>query len=320
MKEKESLISLLLILLCFYTAVLFLKEIQMFSLFEHLFTLGYKVLIALCFVLLFEPIIERLHFKKRALSCTVVYLVLLVMVTLIGVLIVPVIVNEWDRLTELFAAVQKMGSTDAEMAFSYESAMTSTLSFLKSFADLAVSYLMAFFISLEFDELKNHLSQSAGFKKAFEFYDEFKEVIFQYVKALVLDISLLFLMQTIVLLVFDVDYAVSLAFGLAVLNIIPYFGATLGQILIFLVDYLVSGEFHFVMILCVFAVQQVESNCLQPMLYGRMMNLKPLYMFISILFFGTLMGMTGVLFAPIFAVAIQFFLQRCFQHRNEGTD
>jgi len=43
------------------------------------------------------------------------------------------------------------------------------------------------------------------------------------------------------------------------------------------------------------------------------MNIRPLYMFVSILFFGKLIGLTGVLFAPVFAVAIQFVLQKMFQ-------
>ncbi|MBQ7889258.1 MAG: AI-2E family transporter [Erysipelotrichaceae bacterium] len=225
----------------------------------------------------------------------------------------PVIVNEWEKLKELFQKVISMATSETELVFSYQNAFDSTLTFLQKFTDISLSYLLGYFISLEYLELKNYLSKNLRINQIFKLYDDFKEMIFLYIKALVFDLGILLTAQTLVLNLFHVRYAFSLAFGLAVLNIIPYFGSVFGQIIIFFIDYLTTGTFRFSMIMSVFVVQQIESNCLQPILYGKVMHLKPLYIFISILFFGSFMGLIGVLFAPVFAIAIQHFLQHLKQ-------
>ena len=313
MRSKHRLIVLLEVLLICTLSIHLLNQLQLFSLFITFFELLYTILISLCFVFIFEPIIEKVPFKKRGIQCTVVYFSLFVLVFLIGVLFMPVIVNEWERLKELFQKVISMATSETELVFSYQNAFDSTLTFLQKFTDISLSYLLGYFISLEYLELKNYLSKNLRINQIFKLYDDFKEMIFLYIKALVFDLGILLTAQTLVLNLFHVRYAFSLEFGLAVLNIIPYFGSVFGQIIIFFIDYLTTGTFRFSMIMSVFVVQQIESNCLQPILYGKVMHLKPLYIFISILFFGSFMGLIGVLFAPVFAIAIQHFLQHLKQ-------
>lgn len=313
MRSKHRLIVLLEVLLICTLSIHLLNQLQLFSLFITFFELLYTILISLCFVFIFEPIIEKVPFRKRGIQCTVVYFSLFVLVFLIGVLFMPVIVNEWEKLKELFQKVISMATSETELVFSYQNAFDSTLTFLQKFTDISLSYLLGYFISLEYLELKNYLSKNLRINQIFKLYDDFKEMIFLYIKALVFDLGILLTAQTLVLNLFHVRYAFSLAFGLAVLNIIPYFGSVFGQIIIFFIDYLTTGTFRFSMIISVFVVQQIESNCLQPILYGKVMHLKPLYIFISILFFGSFMGLIGVLFAPVFAIAIQHFLQHLKQ-------
>lgn len=313
MRSKYQLSVLLEVLLICTFGIHLLNQLQLFSLFVTIFELIYTILISLCFVFIFEPIIEKVPFKKRGIQCTAVYFSLFILVFLIAILFMPVIVNEWEKVKELFQKVISMAPSETELAFSYQNAFDSTLTFLEKFADISLSYLLGYFISLEYLELKNYLSKNIKILHFFILYDDFKEMIFLYIKALALDLGILLTAQTFVLSLFHVRYAFSLAFGLAVLNIIPYFGSMFGQIIIFFIDYLTTGTFRLGMIMSVFVVQQIESNCLQPLLYGKVMHLKPLYIFISILFFGSFMGLIGVLFAPVFAVAIQYFLQHLKQ-------
>lgn len=310
MKRKESLILLFLGTAIVYVLTLLLKELDLYAIVSCIFDLISTAGIALCFVFVFEPLIEKLPFSHRTFCCTIVYLSLFVLVIMIGGLLAPVIINEWDKIKELFQMMNSASDSQIELAFSYDSAVSSTLQLVSQAADLLIAYLMAYFISVEFEELRSFLITWKDFKSFFDEYEQFKEIIFQYLKALLVDMSVLFTALLIVLSCFDVSYALSLSLCLALLNIIPYFGALAGQILIFVVDFLVFGRFRFLMILSVFAIQQIESNVLQPMLVGKMMNIRPLYMFVSILFFGRLIGFTGVLFAPVFAVAVQYIVQK----------
>ena len=294
----------------FYVCVLILKEFNLFSFVTSFLELLYCFLIALCFVFVFEPLIEKIPVKNRTIRCTFVYLILFLFVLIAAGLLVPVIVKEWDKLKELLQMVFTMRTKESELAFSYGDALNSTLEMISRFTDLIFAYLLAFFISLEYEDICLFLMHSAALKRFFEIYDEFKEHVFLYLKALMIDVCVLFFAQLTVLNLFQVNYALSLALGLALLNIIPYFGSLFGQLLIFLVDYLTAGQFRFFLVLSVFAVQQIEANALQPVLFSRMMNIRPLYLFFSILFFGNVLGFAGVLFAPVFAVAIQFAIQR----------
>ena len=287
-----------------------LKEVNCFSLVESLFGFIYSFIIALCFVLVFEPLIERLPFKNRVVCCALVYMTLLLLLFFACFLIVPLIVNQWDHLKQWLEMMFSMQSKESELAISYENAFSSTIKVVGQFADLAISYLFAFFISLDFDEICLTLTSYRFFDRFFMYYDEFKEMIFQYIKALLIDVCVLFFSQFTVLSLFDVKAAFSLSIGLACLNLFPYFGSICGQILIFLSDYLNTGEFRIGLILCVFVIQQIEANLLQPVLFSRMMNIRPLYLFVSILFFGEILGFTGFLFAPVFAVAVQFVLEK----------
>ncbi len=266
-------------------------------------------MIALCFVFVFEPLIEKIPFSSRTIRCTLVYLILFLFVLVAAGLLVPVIVNQWDKLKDLLKMVFTMQSKESELAFSYGDALSSTFQMIGNFTDVIFAYLLAFFISLEYEEIRDFLMHTS-LNHFFVIYDEFKEHVFLYLKALLIDVCVLFFAQLIILNLFQVNYSLSLALGLSLLNMIPYFGSLLGQLLIFLVDYLTTGQFRIFLVLSVFLVQQIESNALQPVLFSRMMNIRPLYLFISILFFGNVMGFAGVLFAPVFAVAIQFGIQQ----------
>jgi predicted PurR-regulated permease PerM len=97
--------------------------------------------------------------------------------------------------------------------------------------------------------------------------------------------------------VLGVPYALALALLLAVLDLIPMVGATLGAIPPILAAFAVSPVKALILVVYIVIYQQIESQVLNPLVYGRSVHLPGLVVFVSVLVGGTLMGILGALVA-----------------------
>jgi predicted PurR-regulated permease PerM len=90
-------------------------------------------------------------------------------------------------------------------------------------------------------------------------------------------------LTTIVLLIMGVPYAVALGLIVAILDLIPLAGATLAAIIVGAVAFLHSIPAGIIVIVFFVLYQQVENHILQPVVYGRTVQLSPLVVLISVL-------------------------------------
>jgi putative permease len=110
---------------------------------------------------------------------------------------------------------------------------------------------------------------------------------------------------TIMFMVFGFDFQRSLFFGfvLGFLDIVPYIGGFIGLLLPILYSFTVSsellmGQWTFLGLIAVNGViQLLASNILQPIIMGKEVNLHPLLVLSSFIFFGSLFGVAGVILA-----------------------
>jgi len=124
-------------------------------------------------------------------------------------------------------------------------------------------------------------------------------------------------LTTLVLLIMGVPYAVALGLIVAILDLIPLAGATIAAILIGTVAFLHSVPAGIVVVIFFVVYQQVENHLLQPIVYGRTVQLSPLTVLISILVGAELAGVLGALAAIPVAGSIQVLLLDWLRHRNE---
>lgn len=96
-------------------------------------------------------------------------------------------------------------------------------------------------------------------------------------------------------------------------NIIPYFGAIIAMIPVVVYAVITSEQAGGVNPLIVVAVnvvlQFIEGNIFQPIIMGRQLSIHPLIIIVSILFFGSLFGALGVVFASPIAATIRVLIQ-----------
>jgi predicted PurR-regulated permease PerM len=119
-----------------------------------------------------------------------------------------------------------------------------------------------------------------------------------------------------VLLILGVPYPVALGFIVALLDLIPLAGATLGGIIVCLAAVLTSVTAGIVMAVFVILYQQVENHVLQPVIYGRTVKLSPLLVLLAVLVGAEVAGVLGALGAIPIAGTLQVLLLDHLEHRR----
>src|ERR671931_154975 len=119
-----------------------------------------------------------------------------------------------------------------------------------------------------------------------------------------------------VLLALGVPYAVALGLIVAILDLIPLAGATIAAILIGVVAFLHTIVAGIVVVVFFIVYQQVENHLLQPVVYGRTVQLSPLAVLISVLIGAELAGILGALAAIPVAGALQVIIRDVLAHRR----
>jgi predicted PurR-regulated permease PerM len=125
-------------------------------------------------------------------------------------------------------------------------------------------------------------------------------------------------LTTIVLLITGVPYALALGLIVAILDLIPLAGATIAAIIVGAVAFLHSVPAGIIVIVFFLLYQQVENHLIQPVVYGRTVQLSPLAVLISVLIGAQLAGVLGALAAIPVAGSLQvIFFDWLRQRRGE---
>ena len=117
-----------------------------------------------------------------------------------------------------------------------------------------------------------------------------------------------------------VPFAIALGLIVAILDLIPLAGATLAAIIVGAVAFLHSIPAGIVVIVFFIVYQQLENHVLQPVIYGRTVQLSPLAVLIAVLIGAEIAGILGALGAIPVAGAIQVILVDALRTRRERLD
>jgi predicted PurR-regulated permease PerM len=124
------------------------------------------------------------------------------------------------------------------------------------------------------------------------------------------------IVSTSVLLALGVPYAVALGLLVALLDLIPLAGATIAAVIVTTVGFLDSTTSGIILLVFFVVYQQLENHLLQPVVYGRTVQLSPLAVLIAVLIGAELAGVVGALAAIPIAGAIQVLLRDWLKHRR----
>jgi len=116
------------------------------------------------------------------------------------------------------------------------------------------------------------------------------------------------------------SYSVALAVVVAILDLIPLAGATMAAIIVSAVVFVELGWVKGVIVVVFFLLyQQLENHILQPIIYGRTVQLSPLIVLISVLIGAELAGILGALAAIPVAGIVQAVGRELLRYRSEAV-
>ncbi len=149
--------------------------------------------------------------------------------------------------------------------------------------------------------------------------DRMAVAVSSYVGGALLQATIAGITSFIVLSILGIPAPLALAVIIAVLDLIPLIGATLGAFLVALVT--LFTDFPTATIIWVIfsiAYQQFENYVIQPRIQSRAVQLDPFIIVVAAIFGGTLLGIIGALLAIPVAAAIQIGVREFLLYRRGG--
>lgn len=128
----------------------------------------------------------------------------------------------------------------------------------------------------------------------------------------------------ICMLIFNMPYALIVSVIVGVTNIIPYFGPFIGAIPSAFLIFLVDPSKCLLFLVFIFILQQIDGNIIGPKILGSKTGLSSFWVLFSLLIFGGLFGMVGMIVGvPLFSILYSFIngvLKRKLKTKNLPED
>ena len=143
----------------------------------------------------------------------------------------------------------------------------------------------------------------------------------RYFIGLLIQLSIVFVLYIIVLLIFGVANAFVIALLCAILNIIPYIGPLIGSVVAAVLTMIgnLNGDFQndiipttLYVLLGFWIVQIIDNNVSQPIIFSKSVNSHPLEIFLITLIAGFLFGIMGMIVAIPFYTMLKIISKEFF--------
>ncbi len=133
-----------------------------------------------------------------------------------------------------------------------------------------------------------------------------------------LDALIVGIVTFLFLAIFGYPYSLLIGVLIGVTNIIPYFGPWIGAIPSILLILMDNPTKALIFGLFIIVLQQIDGNIIGPKLSGSRVGLKSFWVLASILVFGSLFGVVGMLVGvPLFAILYGYLTSLINNHLKE---
>jgi predicted PurR-regulated permease PerM len=282
--------------------------------------------------------LQRRGIDRRGVATAIVYVILTAVIVGIGALIIPTLVQQVNDLIDAapgyvhdltagrgplgfletrYHVVERLqdavqGDASGRLAGGATAALDVTRSVLTFIAGVLTITFMTFFMLLEgpawLERIFSAIPPRAEPRWRAVAHDVYGTVG-GYVSGNLLISLIAGVTSGIVMWIAGVPYAVALGLLVALLDLIPLAGATIAAIMVVLVAIAAAGTTAAIIVGVFFVIyQQVENHLIQPLVYGRTVQLSPLAVLVSVLIGAQIAGVLGALAAIPVAGTIQVLL------------
>lgn len=188
------------------------------------------------------------------------------------------------------------------------------------------SFLMYLFVSLiiifnlveDKENIKNfylHTFPKNMRKKAAEVGEIITDKMGGYLTALLATSASVGIVMLLGLFILQVPYASLLSLITAVFDIVPVIGPAVALVLCIIASY-ESGTAAVISVIAVFALAQIiENNFVRPYVFGKVMNIHPIVIFLFMFIAAEYIGVIGVIFAPALAALFSVLFEELYMKK-----
>ena len=296
------------------------------------------IVLAAILALIGGPMIQffkkRLKFKNTWATITAIMIILVFFAGLIS-LFVPLLISQGKNLASIdFQALNDsihrfLDDLLISLGFDgLENNVNNIPELLNMGMGLFSVFFIAFFFMKDGTAITNSflsLLKPSRLPKVQKTLEEIKTVLSRYFVGLFLQLSVVFILLTIVLLIFGVKDALIIAFLCSLINIIPYVGPMIGAVVISIltISNFMDADLQSVILpktiyvlLGFFFTQFIDNVFSQPIIFSNSMKSSPLEIFIVTLISGTLFGIVGMIVAIPAYTVLKVILKAIFPNNK----
>ncbi len=181
-------------------------------------------------------------------------------------------------------------------------------SIFNAIISIFTTIVVSFFMVKDMDKIKsgiiNIFSRNKKGSNRYKMINDMDVTLTSYIKGMVLDSFIVGLLTSIVCLILGIDYAILFGCLIFILNLIPYIGALLSELIIAIYAFTIGGPvFAIITFICLLLVQIIDANILQPNIVAKSVDLHPVVVLAGLTIFNLLMGIFGMIIAvPVIAL------------------
>lgn len=315
-KELTSfrlLATLLTIAISIYLLQIVWQFVQVFS--------DIIIILVLAWLLSFilEPLVDK--FQKlfglaKVWSAIFIYLFFAVLFTAMIFLFIPVVSSQFDALSKviptfLSAYPKYLTAWNNAVSNSLENLIVIIPSLATAFVDIILILILSFYFILDKEKINTEIYKLAP--KAWHQNLKFIQKVVEDTFSSFLRIQVIFgiiagVATWIVLRIFSIDFAASVAFLSGILTVIPLVGpivALLPPVFVVLAINPDNLTLAFLILAILLLIQQIIFNFIGPKLMGKAFKLHPIIVFLSIILGFKIAGAFGAIFiVPLLGIII----------------
>lgn len=295
-------------------------------------------------------LLERRGVGPRGLSVTVVFVGTVALFLLIIYFLIPLVeaqirqffANDWPAIQLYFENDFRndfiLGTDIYDWALGVVNDSTLIEDFISNFADnlattvssslinilaiVVVLPVMLIYYLLDFEMINDTMRSIVPkrFEKdASDLGSRLSNTVGAYIRGQLLLMLAIGIAATILYRLIGLQYFFIFGIIVGLTNIIPYFGAIIAMIPVVIYAIITNdtGPGPFLVVLVNVGLQMIEGNIFQPIIMGRQLEMHAIVIIISILFFGSLFGTFGVIFAAPIAATIRVLFEFYRDKRQE---
>lgn len=317
-----------------------------------IFTIIIKVLlpfiIAFSIAFILEPVI--LFFEKRKLSrkfsVAIISVLFIFLIFLLCKYAGPLIVRQVTKLIQMLPdyinqledlfnnITDKMESLHINFKIDFDKIenilndkLTSFLGSIGSFLQESFSYLiqiiitpvLAVYFMLFYENIEEVVKEKLKEKemtKTYNVFSQIKKSLRNYIKGVLIVMAILTIASSICLLIVKIEYAFLFGVIIGITDIIPYIGPYIGGGIVVIFTLVAHPTKVIIVLVIIVILQFLESNFLVPKVQSKTMETNPIFVLLSIAFFGEILGIFGMIIAVPLVKIIEIIIKTIFVQKK----